>query len=127
MRLGGWQRIGIVLSGIFMIGAAIYRRKNQEEIESINWQVAWDLKNICSNRVRELQSLDRVPSGFASYAEAEAMCQKNYDDRMKDIFGINEVEFVDIAFAAIAPVISAWVLVYLLLFMFRWVKKGFQP
>ena len=52
MRLGGWQRIGIVLSVIFMIGSLYHRGAQQERRISLYSEWAYQTKTDYSERMK---------------------------------------------------------------------------
>jgi hypothetical protein len=104
MRLNGWQRIGIVLSIVWAVGAAIHTRN----AEVATWErLASTGYTLCM----EAKQADYAKCS----AEMSATLMKAYDPYWPNI-----------GFAALAPVLAGWIVAYLLLWIFRWVKRGFD-
>jgi hypothetical protein len=109
-RLNGWQRIGIVLSVVWAIGAAVY------EINVIN---------------------DRYYAAFgAAFRPVLNRCE---DDPSKNGVNCAEVagraaraavpteSSWNIAIAALAPIPFFWLIAYALVGLGRWITRGFKP
>lgn len=104
MRLNGWQRIGIVLSILWAIGAAIYERQTQ--IDSGTYIAT---------------------RGFAICIEpASADHDKCYSKLSDDLSRSIEPHWGNVAFYALAPVLAGWLVAYVLLWVVRWVRRGFD-
>ncbi len=98
-KLNGWKRIGVIASVIWILGAGAYTyvsESTSEVIASIQ----------CETK-----------PGFGDEA-AFLRCVKNAHDSL----GVAEV----VALAAFVPVPLGWGFVYLVLFLVRWVKRGFM-
>jgi hypothetical protein len=104
MRLNGWQRIGIVASVIWAIGAPIYldRAANQEAIKAFSRsygacrEVPSNDPEQCYQRGR--QSFDAVPR--------------------YPLLSVNG------AVAALLPVGLGWLFAYALVYLSRWIRAG---
>ena len=104
MRVNGWQRIGVVLSVLWAIGAAIYVRSAQVKNADSLFQMEF---SACLNeRIATIKACsDKVSLQNAMDATAY---------------------WPDVAFFAFAPVIAGWLMAFITLKIFRWVKVGFS-
>jgi len=111
MRLGGWHRIGIVLSVLWAIGAGFYQRnadiRRADEFSQLSF-------NICAENERIRQRRDPNYSGTCTDQAVGA-----YQIYLHGSWG-------NVAFLAIAPIPVAWGLIYLILAVVRWVGAGFR-
>ncbi len=103
MKLNGWQRIGVVASVLWGVGAAIYERSGQVNMANAFYESALrncspELANACTNRAT---------------------------DTYVNLLALNFVEVSNIVFVAIGPVLAGWALAYLIVKVVRWVKAGF--
>jgi hypothetical protein len=104
MRLNGLQRIGVVLSILWAIGAAIYIRsaqvKNANLLFQLEFRACLNERNtsneICSNRISLQNAMDAT------------------------------AYWPDVAFFAFGPVIIGWLVALITLKTIRWVKTGFS-
>jgi hypothetical protein len=107
MRLNGWQRIGIVASVIWAVGAPIYMDNTAERDAYHRWFSAYDLcrdvptnePEVCVQRVSKAH--DNVPRYHFTSANG--------------------------AFVALAPIPLGWLLAYALVYLMRWIRAGFAP
>lgn len=104
MRINGWQRVGVVLSILWAIGAAIYVRSAQVQHADSLFQMKF---SACLNE----QS-----------ANVEACSNKVSLQNAMDVTAY----WPDVAFFAFAPVIAGWLVACIALRIFRWVKVGFS-
>lgn len=107
MKLGGWQRIGVVLSIVWIIGAGIYQRN--AELKRANESVS-SLFAVCL-KTDLLNGGKRVTNCLEETS-------KNRDIWLEGSWG-------NVALVAFLPVLLAWPAVFLFLGVFRWVKAGF--
>lgn len=103
MKLNGWQRIGVVASAFWAIGAAIYERIGQVS-EATTFHVS-ALSNC-------------LPEFYGACTDA---AHEKY--RILLSLGFDSVS--NIVFVAIGPVLLGWVLAYLVVKIARWVNAGF--
>ena len=103
MKLNGWQRIGVVASFLWAIGASIYERMGQVKVATTYYESA--VKNCNGELIRT--------------------CLDAAKETYKDLLFFDSVKVADIVLVAIGPVISGWILVYLTVKIVRWVKAGF--
>jgi hypothetical protein len=106
MRLGGWQRVGIVISIIWMICAAIYQRhadiKHATNAANLTYQV-------CSES--------------ESFLKGERDCSKEFE---KTWHLWLEGSWGNVAFVALVPVPLGWIIFCGLIGVSRWIRRGFD-
>lgn len=135
MRLGVWQRAGVVFSVLFLLFYVSYSfLKNGERIEAF-YSHAFNQKNSCIEHAersyRQSRSLP-IPNGGSSWEQIR-------DNRMKECQDVVQIEMsgsefqelkVDIykftgwIFEASAIIVFLWVLIYIILGVVRWVLRG---
>ena len=102
MRVHGWQRVGVVLSILWAIGAAIFVRSVQ---------------------VKNGHSLFQMDFGDCLRSSTIEACSNKFSlQHAMDITAY----WPDVAFFAFAPVIAGWIVAYIALKTFRWIKVGFS-
>jgi hypothetical protein len=106
-RLNGWQRIGIVLSVVWVLGAGLYQR----DVDLTN--AAWHLDftySVCAETKTQHQNID--------FKSCLGEADKNYALFVEGSWG-NVVALV------LVPVVLAWLLAYIIILVGRWVRSGF--
>jgi len=103
MRLNGWQRIGVVASVLWLVGGAIYERNRQLHVADLIFQ--GDMRLCLSTNAGKCFEL-----AHQTYAS---------------LIALDATKISNILFFALAPVLAGWVLTYLIVKTFRWVKAGF--
>jgi hypothetical protein len=104
MKLNGWQRIGVVASALWAIGAAIYERSSQVS-EATTFH-----KSALSNCLPEFTGA----------------CIDAAHENYRSLLSLDFVSMSNIVFVAIGPVLLGWFLAYLIVKTIRWIKAGFQ-
>jgi hypothetical protein len=107
MKLNGWKRIGIVASIGWILGAYIY---------TFSYESAADLRFV--GLITQSCAEDHI-GNEVGYNE----CMKRGEDYHAEVF---PSEHLAAAMAAFIPVPFAWGFVYLILFLARWIKRGFH-
>ena len=103
MKINGWQRLGIIASVTWALGAYFYTF-NHEQQAGIELSVALD------SGCRE------------AHPEQGKQCdEKMYANVIRNL----PAEREDAAIVAFAPIPFAWGFAYLAVFLFRWVRRGF--
>lgn len=102
-RLNGWQRIGIVLSVVWAIGALVYV-----------WQ---DHTARSATHQKLYYKCMFAPDGDTSLCDARDQALRSASRRVT----------VDLLTWSLAPIPIAWLLVWGLVALVRWVRRGFQP
>lgn len=114
MRINGWQRIGIVISVSWFLatcGAYFYELKNHPS------ELAKYLPDLAYNWVEDYK-------GTKIEHEKASAKGKDFSDQfvfLKPTF--NASGFI---LLALCPVIIGWLTIYLLLYTYGWVKRGFE-
>lgn len=103
MRLNGWQRIGLVLSVLWVLGAAIHVRNEQVNAADKLFQSQY---RMC------LEQADPVKNCGDTVSLQTAMDATAY--------------WSDAAFYAFGPVIAGWLIVLIAIRTLRWVSDGFS-
>ncbi|MET4477978.1 hypothetical protein [Bradyrhizobium sp. F1.13.3] len=106
MRIKGWARIGIVLSAIWAIGGGLYQ--NNEELSRSNsfFQFAYE---VCQRG-------------------KDAGTTKDFDcfkQSWEDAKPFREPRLGDVLFMAFAPLPVCWLFAFLVILIFRWIRRGF--
>lgn len=99
MRLNRLQRIGIVISILWALGAGYFERAHQVEFGQ-KWMA-----------ISSQACYDENPKSF------DSCYQKNFDIFMKPNWG-------NIGFFALAPIPLGWLIVFIFIRVYRWVKAG---
>lgn len=104
MNLNGWKRIGIVASVVWILGAGVHTLNVESEAVS---QTAANLTLNCEQAHDVLRGTE---------------C----DARGKDYIAENlSYARIDAAIVAFIPVPVGWGFISLILFLVRWIKRGF--
>ena len=102
MKLNRLQRIGIVISILWALGAAYYERTSEmgagQHFLDLSYQTCIESKTSTSD-------------------SCLAEMNKNFDIWMKPNWG-------NIGFIALAPIPLGWLLVFIIIRVYRWVKAG---
>jgi hypothetical protein len=107
-KLNGWQRIGVLASVVWIVGAGLYTQSAMRESDS---------------RAAAAISLDcesYIVHGITTLAECD---KRNADYNAKTYSG----EWIGAAVVAFVPVPLGWGFAYLALFLTRWIRRGFTP
>jgi hypothetical protein len=107
MKLSGWKRIGIAASVVWVLGAPFYMINSGENVRAKH---ASEITLDCEAY---------ISSGITTSAE----CDKRGNDYLTA--PLERVDKQWIATVAFVPVLVAWGFVYLVLSLFRWIRRGF--
>jgi hypothetical protein len=101
----GWKRLGIIVSVAWILGAGIYTliTTNDADIETASGLTL---------------SCEAAQNGRGS-----AECDKRSTDYLAEV---GPSEQIKAALVAFVPVPFGWGFAYLIIFLVRWVKRGFQ-
>ena len=142
MKIKGWQRMGIIASVIWILGAGLYTlsRLSDKDIKTAGFfysQCASTRDE--SNQVHRLECEKKSERAFAvnmtavfskcmapydkEFWQTDAKCTKESED-----YAVNAIpsERLGAAIVAFGPVPVAWGGAYLVIFLTRWVKRGFE-
>lgn len=112
VKVSGWQRIGIIASVVWILGAWIHTYDS--EINSAS-------EFIVSTHV----ACDSYLVGKTGDAWKKGFDECDKQDNDSRALAISNARF-EAALVAFVPVPLAWGLTYLVLFLVRWVKRGFM-
>ena len=107
IQLNRLQRIGVVISLLWILGSAIYVRLFQVE------QAHSAFKSSLSACFISTQT-----------DQARTDCVEEAQNRYGELLSIDSVKLGDIAFGSIGPVIAGWLLIFLSIEILRWVNAG---
>jgi hypothetical protein len=107
MRIKGWVRVGVVLSVLWAVGAGFYQ--NNEEITRSDkfFQFAYE---VCQKG----KNVGSKPKDFDCFEQSWADAKPFRDPRLADVL-----------FMAFAPLPAFWLVAFLAVLIFRWVRRGF--
>ena len=103
MRLNGWQRMGLVLSVLWALGAAIYERNEQVKSADALYQL-------------------KAQACFTGQADTTKECLNKVS--LQDAMDAT-ANWADVAFYAFGPVIAGWIVTLIAISTFRWISAGF--
>jgi len=109
MRLNGWQRIGIVASVIWAIGAPFYLDQAAQQEASAVFSRNY---NLC--RDNPSNSSDRC------YDQAKRL-EKDIVPRYR----LLPPDTANVASVSLVPIVLGWLLAYALVYLVRWIWAGF--
>jgi len=105
--MNGWQRIGVVLSIIWIVSAGLYQRS--ADMKKAGEMGAWAM-DVCT-RTQEAK-------GSNDFSRCSAEFEKMF-------YTFAEGSWGNVAFVAFAPVPVAWLFIYIIVWVARWVRRGF--
>jgi hypothetical protein len=112
MKLTGWHRIGIIASVVWILAAYFYTFSSE--------------LNARTNAIAEQHVLCDEHTADRPASEAEIIinnCNKTAHRNL--VLGIRDAR-VGAVMIALGPVPLGWGLAYLVLFLTRWVRRGFE-
>ena len=117
LHLGGWQRIGIVASVLWAIGAGLVARSHDASEASYMYRTTYD---ICIDKARAQQQPTKgakpLPREIVSGCHEQGW--KSYQLAL-------EGSWKWVLFIALVPIPIGWLLVYMVVGVWRWVRRGF--
>ena len=115
MRLNGWKRIGIVGSVVWILGAGVYTHSS--EMDRSFARIGAAAAACDEHDIETVMTPDAREKAFHE-------CEKIADDSLA--LALSNARF-GAAVAALVPVPLGWGLIYLILFLVRWIQRGFMP
>lgn len=112
MKLNGWKRVGIIASVVWILGAGAYTYNSQ--IDEASEVISSD--HVACDSYLAGKTGDARTTGFDE-------CNKHANDSLAVV--ITDAR-LGAALVAFVPVPLGWSLTYLVLFLVRWVKRGFM-
>ena len=104
-KLNGWQRIGVILSILWVLGAAMHERNGQ--VDSAVQMAQWDRED-CNKSLVIVE------------------CVKSLDDKFHGYLSLNSNRLLNIVAIALMPVLLCWLFAWLAIVVYRWIRVGFQ-
>jgi hypothetical protein len=103
-RINGWQRIGIVLSLLWVLGVSQWFLRHLPQPDDLG------IASIYLQCINEAEADRGVCQNRAEWFSKEARSEFR------------------VAWATIvaAPVITVWLIIYIVIWMVRWIARGFQ-
>ncbi|MGA2965425.1 MAG: hypothetical protein ABSD64_04380 [Terriglobales bacterium] len=142
-KLNGWKRIGIIASVVWILGAGAYTYDSEIEVASLRISEA---HVSCDSAAKApltvtpppgytLESSSKAPDFFpdpgtvpmppGAVPADSGDCHKQAEDSLA--LAVKNAR-LDASLVALVPVPLCWLFTYLVLFLVRWVKRGFmQP
>ena len=111
MKLNGWKRLGIIASVAWILGAGFHTYTSEMESAS---KGASFTHVVCDENLAG-KTGDAWKKGFDE-------CNRQADELLS--VGVSNAR-MDAASVAFVPVPLGWALAYLILFLARWVRRGF--
>jgi hypothetical protein len=101
MRLNGFQRIGVVLSVVWAVGAFLYVRKQQMKF-----------------------GFDYAKSHFDTCMSHSVVadCVAKMDKELSTAY---QIGWEEVTVYALLPIPLVWLVIYIGIKIFKWVRKGF--
>jgi hypothetical protein len=109
MRLNGWQRIGLVASVIWAVGAPIYMDQAAQREASDRFSESYE-------RCRDIPTND--PERCFKQASDWSHTVPRYTLRGDP---------QNVAIVSLVPIVFGWLLAYALVYLVRWIRAGFKP
>ena len=111
MRLGGWHRIGIVLSVAWVVAGPFYLNGRAYDAALKD---AGETYHLC----REAQGA----------ADDPATCTERSNVMLKiGMQNVAPIGSLGWALVAVIPVVLGWIFVYIIVGLWRWIRAGFKP
>ena len=104
MKINGWQRIGIIASAAWVLGAGAY---TYDKTTKSDVALASATKVACDKA--HPMDMNKCASDADAYLDRAA-----------------RYELIDTTVAALVPVPLGWVAIYFILFLILWVRRGWN-
>ena len=106
-RLSGWQRIGVVVSIIWLIGSLIYTVNTQYNNKFVLYSTIYDLCKMEKN---------------ADYKR----CNEGFEANLKKYLKADWTDLADLFFISIVPIPVGWLVSWGVIRVYRWIRAGFS-
>jgi hypothetical protein len=119
MKLNGWQRIGLLISVGWVVAATVYDR-DDKALSAWRAVTAEHQSCIDNSAIRS----DASDTEFLrEWGEVWSICKKQKETQYKKL---TEGQWDETAAFALLPVPLGWLIAYVAIWLFRWVKAGFE-
>ena len=122
--MSGWQRIGVVLSILWAIGAPIALAISQNIDASDSFDRCLDLAGRISRNFDDIEQRAKV------YDREANACTRVEMASSTSITAVFQSVFTDketIEYLIIAPILTMWLLGWVIITTVRWLRRGFSP
>lgn len=119
MKVNGWQRIGIVASLLWALGAGIYERNRIDE-DATKYSL-YVTGNLCLQIAKQTVTVDGPETETDLYLKCVIKTHEEAES-MRALTGESILKLLSFSFV---PVVAGWLLAYLSLMTFRWIRVGF--
>ena len=117
MRLNGWQRIGVVLSVIWIVAGGLWTRsvliESQGEFARTRYRMC-----LANHSIQPDGSIPADTDWKRCDRQFDADWKRDVTDHWDGVNGLN-------AAFTLAPLLVAWLLVYAIVGLVRWIRAGF--
>lgn len=103
MKFNGWQRIGVILSALWLVGAPIYMRMGQVQFASE--QLSRSINNCLVSDIAEC-----LEQAYKTHAT---------------LIAFDASTIPDFLFFALAPIFLGWLVGFIFVKTLLWIKAGF--
>ena len=121
-RLNGWQRIGVVLSFLWVCWVALIAINSHQAGHGSFIHVIAEKEGYC-RKYEPVAPSGRSPPTAEEYFGTGKCLPENYVDAIP---GEKHFQSGSFLLAALVPVVIGWLGVYLLIYVMRWVVAGFR-
>jgi hypothetical protein len=138
MKINGWKRIGVIGSCVWMVGAGLHTLKVTSaadlEIAAFIYRQCADIRDRTNQSQREYCGHQGAIAPMIDSSTVFNKCMEEFEAKHPDtcsarstdyVVGAWRGEWIEAIVVALVPVPLAWGLVYLIIFLVRWVKRGF--
>jgi hypothetical protein len=119
MKINGWQRIGIVASLLWALGAGVSEKKRTDEV-AIKHSL-YVTQNLCLPIAKKTVTVDGPETEIDLYLKCVIETHKEADSRM----ALTGESILKLLPFSVVPVVAGWLLAYLSIMTFRWIRVGF--
>ena len=121
MELNGWQRIGLVASLLWALGGGWYERERQTQQASRIYMVS--VTDLCPSIPDEAATPENLINNSRNVAYFK--CLNDASKRYESQRALDSGAIRNILMFSLLPIPLAWLLVYLGLRTYRWIRVGF--
>ena len=119
MKVNGWQRIGIVASLLWALGAGVYERNRTDE-KATEYSL-YVTGNLCLQIAKQTVTVDGPETETDLYLKCVIKTHEEAES-MRALTGESILKLLSFSFV---PVVAGWLLAYLSIMTFQWVRVGF--
>jgi hypothetical protein len=127
MKLNGWQRIGVVVSLLWAIGAGIYERKSTIEHANHIFYLSGDWCRSEAKAAKDFEELVNrdILAAMAAEDKAYKECGQRALKTLDKMRAVDGNAVLSILAGSFLPIIFGWLFAVFSIKIFRWVRVGF--